>query len=42
MRTMDASLCELVKSKIVSVDVAMNYTNDRDSFARLVNFYERY
>ena len=42
MRTMDASLCELVKNNIVSLDVAMNYTNDKDSFSRLVNSYDHY
>jgi twitching motility protein PilT len=42
MKTMDASLCDLVKNNIVNFDVAMNYTNDKDSFARLVSFHEHY
>jgi len=37
MQTMDISLRNLVLKNMVKIDTAMNYTNDKESFARCLN-----
>ncbi|MGI6588985.1 MAG: type IV pilus twitching motility protein PilT [Peptococcia bacterium] len=37
MQTMDMALCDLVKKNIITLETALNHTNDKESFNRLVN-----
>ncbi|HHY06582.1 MAG TPA: type IV pilus twitching motility protein PilT [Clostridia bacterium] len=37
MQTMEIALCDLVKKNIVTMETALNYINDKESFKRLVN-----
>jgi twitching motility protein PilT len=40
MQTMDMALRDLVKSSVVSMETALKYTNDKDSFMRFVKYQD--
>jgi twitching motility protein PilT len=40
MQTMDAALRNLVKTGVVKLETALNYTNDKENFARFVNMQD--